>query len=228
MGAGTGGAWTATISPAPSPPQCTAGRSEQGLQPVICTWAPASAAPNRYLRMCFLLELAAVGVGAGRAQRNVAGQRVSLWLCAPLASRPLWGRMEQALAFPRAQTPCCGSACPPSSCSWLAPWVTQQGQTPARPRARAAEQRCWAAPISLLSSCCATQLPAWSWCRDASSLVFPLGRWQPQDMLLQLATSPALSHEPRCVWNLGAHWGSGSAWAKQELCSGSWTWRQGL
>lgn len=72
----------------PRPHSSTAGRSEQGRQPVICTWAQASVAPNRYLRMCFLLELAAVGVGAGRAWRNVAGQRVSLVALCP-AGQPV-------------------------------------------------------------------------------------------------------------------------------------------
>lgn len=97
-----GGALGSYYRPCPPRPHSgTAGRSEQGRQPVICTWAQASVAPNRYLRMCFLLELAAVGVGAGRAWRNVAGQRVSLWLFAPLAGRLVWNGMGQALDFLR-------------------------------------------------------------------------------------------------------------------------------
>lgn len=84
-----GGALGSYYWPSPLRPHSgTAGRSEQGRQPVICTWAQASVAPNRYLRMCFLLELAAEGVGAGRAWRNVAGQRVSLVALCP-AGQPV-------------------------------------------------------------------------------------------------------------------------------------------
>lgn len=85
----------------PSPPQHSgaAGRSEQGPQPVICTWAQASVAPNRYLRMCFLLKLAAVLWGQGGPGGMWRANACPSWLFAPLAGRLVWDGMGQALAF---------------------------------------------------------------------------------------------------------------------------------
>lgn len=76
-GAGMGEPGAAAVSPASSPPQQHSGRSEQGPQPVICTWARASTALNSLPEDVCSLELAAVGVGAGRPWRNVVGQCTS-------------------------------------------------------------------------------------------------------------------------------------------------------
>lgn len=177
-----GAGWEAPgagMSPAPSPPQRAAGRSEQGPQPVICAWARASAVRNRYLRMCFLLELAAVGVGAGRPCRNVAGRRVSLALLVPPAGQA-WNGMGQARVSQ-------AGACRLGAGAGLGPrpplcWAHPGGVGgPARGEGGAVGQLCvWgAAPVSLPPRIAWPGCQAPGPCSGASALVFPLGRQRP-------------------------------------------------
>lgn len=145
-----------------------------------------------------------------------------LWLFAPLASRLVWNGMGQALAFLRLLVLGLGDTL--AFCSqmlsqdasgvgkflaWMEVWRLK-GTLCLGGRS--------SSPVSHLAACPGCQ--AWSWCCDASTLVFPLFGNSPAAMLLDL---PQVHLCPVSQGTLGiqAPTGAFGTWGQQEP-AGTW------